>query len=96
MADTASASPVVSVIIPHYLGDILSDCLKTIYEAEEPTPFEVIVADDQPHNDGSIERALENEEYIQVKCSRSLASAVTRSRQITILPKAFQAWKRSS
>ena len=41
MADTASTSPVVSVIIPHYLGDILSDCLKTIYEAEEPTPFEV-------------------------------------------------------
>ena len=60
MTDTASTSPVVSVIIPHYLGDILSDCLKTIYEAEEPTPFEVIVADDQPHNDGSIERALEN------------------------------------
>ena len=52
-------SPVVSIIIPHYLGDILSDCLKTIYTHTGDVTFEVIVADDQPHDDGSLGRALE-------------------------------------
>ena len=50
--------PLVSVIIPHYLGDVLSECLGFIYERTQGIPFEVIVADDQPHDDGSLERAL--------------------------------------
>jgi GT2 family glycosyltransferase len=49
----------VSIIIPHFLGDILSDCLASIYENTKGPSFEVIVADDQPHDDGSIGRALE-------------------------------------
>lgn len=66
MTDTSRTTPVVSVIIPHYLGDILSDCLVTIYGCQETTLFEVIVADDQPHADGSIERALEKWPDIRV------------------------------
>ncbi len=58
--DTANKdTPDVSIIIPHYLGDILSACLKSIYEHTGGVVFEVIVADDQPHDDGSIGRALE-------------------------------------
>lgn len=53
------ADPDVSIIIPHYLGDILIDCLASIYEHTSGVTFEVIVADDQPHDDGSIGRALE-------------------------------------
>ena len=51
--------PLVSIIIPHYLGDILSECLTFVYERTTEVPFEVIVADDQPHDDGSLARALE-------------------------------------
>ena len=49
--------PIVSVIIPHYLGDVLSECLKFIYKRTIGIPFEVIVADDQPYDDGSLGRA---------------------------------------
>ena len=66
MADTASTSPVVSVIIPHYLGDILSDCLASIFSHIGSSTFEVIVAGDQPHDDGSITRAIEKWPGIQV------------------------------
>lgn len=58
--------PDVSIIIPHYLGDILSDCLVTIYEHTDGPSFEVIVADDQPHDDGSIGRAVERWPDIRV------------------------------
>ena len=58
--------PVVSIIIPHYLGDILSDCLKSVYERTRDVPFEVIVADDQPCDDGSLGRALERFPDIRV------------------------------
>lgn len=51
--------PLVSIIIPHYLGDIISECLTFIYARTEGIPFEVIVADDQPYDDGSLGRALE-------------------------------------
>ena len=51
--------PLVSVIIPHYLGDIISECLTFVYERTQGISFEVIVADDQPHDDGSLGRALE-------------------------------------
>jgi GT2 family glycosyltransferase len=61
-----SDSPVVSIIIPHYLGDILSDCLKTIYAHTNDVSFEVIVADDQPHDDGSLGRALDKWPDIRV------------------------------
>jgi GT2 family glycosyltransferase len=52
--------PLVSVIIPHYLGDIISECLAFVYERTKGITLEVIVADDQPHDDGSLARALEN------------------------------------
>ncbi len=52
-------TPLVSIIIPHYLGDVLSDCLAAIYQHTSDVTFEVIVADDQPHEDGSLERAKE-------------------------------------
>jgi GT2 family glycosyltransferase len=51
--------PLVSIIIPHYLGDILSECLAFIYERTAEISFEVIVADDQPYDDGSLDRARE-------------------------------------
>lgn len=50
-------TPVVSIIIPHYLGDILSECLTFVYERTADGSFEVIVADDQPYSDGSLARA---------------------------------------
>jgi len=66
MSDTEpQESPTVSIIIPHYLGDILSDCLASIYEHTR-IAFEVIVADDQPHDDGSITRAVEKWPDIKV------------------------------
>ena len=49
--------PLVSVIVPHFLGDILLTCLEFLYERTTGVPFEVIVADDRPHDDGSLQRA---------------------------------------
>jgi len=67
MAEINTAqTPTVSIIIPHYLGDILSDCLASIYDHKGDVPFEVIVADDQPHDDGSIGRALDRWPGIQI------------------------------
>jgi GT2 family glycosyltransferase len=63
---STSQIPTVSIIIPHYLGDILSDCLASIYDHEGDVSFEVIVADDQPHDDGSIGRALDRWPGIQI------------------------------
>lgn len=60
MFHLSKESPLVSIIIPHYLGDIISECLGFIYERTRNICFEVIVADDQPYDDGSLERALEN------------------------------------
>lgn len=51
--------PLVSIIIPHYLGDILSECLTFVYKRTSDISFEVIVADDQPYPDGSLARAKE-------------------------------------
>lgn len=65
-AEVTTESPKVSVIIPHYLGDILSDCLKTIFEHTDDVAFEVIVADDQPYDDGSIPKALDRWPGIRV------------------------------
>ncbi len=56
----SNGEPLVSVIIPHYLGDIISECLTFVYERTIEIPFEVIVADDQPYDDGSLARALES------------------------------------
>lgn len=60
MFHLSDESPVVSIIIPHYLGDIISECLGYIYERTRNVSFEVIVADDQPYDDGSLGKALEN------------------------------------
>lgn len=49
--------PEVSIIVPHYLGDILQDCLRQLTIVEAGANFEIIVVDDQPHSDGSLERA---------------------------------------
>jgi GT2 family glycosyltransferase len=47
-----------SIIVPHYLGDVVSDCLRSIFESTgRGTPIKVIVVDDQPRDDGSIARA---------------------------------------
>ncbi len=54
-----SERPTVSIIIPHLLGDVLSDCLVSIYAGTHGLAFEVIVADDQPYDDGSLGRALQ-------------------------------------
>ena len=51
------AEPVVSIVIPHWLGDVLSTCLEAVYERSKGVDFEVIVADDQPYDDGSLGRA---------------------------------------
>jgi GT2 family glycosyltransferase len=53
-ADGSRADVDVSIIIPHYLGDVLSDCLKHIFAANPGPSVEVIVVDDQPRVDGSI------------------------------------------
>jgi GT2 family glycosyltransferase len=53
------SKPLVSVIIPHYLGDIISECLTFVYERTVGVSLEVIVADDQPYDDGSLARAVE-------------------------------------
>jgi len=49
--------PLVSIIVPHYKGDILSTCLGWVYKRTPGGAFEVIVADDQPSDDGSLGRA---------------------------------------
>ena len=49
--------PLVSIIVPHYKGDILSTCLDWVYKRTCGAGFEVIVADDQPCDDGSLGRA---------------------------------------
>lgn len=59
-------APLVSIIIPHYLGDILSECLTFVFERTDEVPFEVIVADDQPYDDGSLGRALEKFPKVKV------------------------------
>jgi GT2 family glycosyltransferase len=48
--------PLVSVVIPHYLGDVVSRCLRSLLSAPTSASFEVIVVDDQPHDDGSLGR----------------------------------------
>ena len=58
-AMTDQNKPLVSIIIPHYLGDILSECLTFVYKRTSDISFEVIVADDQPYPDGSLARAKE-------------------------------------
>ncbi len=49
----------VSIVIPHYLGDVLSRCLQSVVRNTDLSHVEVIVADDQPRDDLSIDRALD-------------------------------------
>ena len=58
--------PLVSIIIPHYLGDILQECLASVYACTRGVPSEVIVADDQPDHDGSLDRARERFPEIRI------------------------------
>ncbi|MDP6779210.1 MAG: glycosyltransferase family 2 protein [Candidatus Latescibacteria bacterium] len=60
------AEPVVSIVIPHWLGDVLSTCLETVYERTRGVEFEVIVANDQPYDDGSLGRARERFPEIRI------------------------------
>ena len=50
-------SPRVSVIVPHFLGDVLLTCLDFLYARTSGASFEVIVADDRPYDDGSLQKA---------------------------------------
>jgi len=70
--------PTVSIVIPHYLGDILSECLAYVYGRTRGVPFEVIVADDQPYADGSLDRA--REAYPQIRVVRTGAGDGAPSR----------------
>jgi GT2 family glycosyltransferase len=56
--ETTSERPLVTVIIPHYLGDVVSRCLDSIARVPCATSFEIIIVDDQPRDDGSIGRAV--------------------------------------
>ena len=58
--------PSVSIVIPHYLGDILSDCLEYLYRSDLPDPAEIVVVADQPYDDGSVERARKSFPAIRV------------------------------
>jgi len=64
--DHGGQVPQVSIIIPHYLGDILSECLAFVYERTSESSFEMIVADDQPYDDGSLDRAREKFPEIRI------------------------------
>ena len=48
--------PEVSIVVPHYRGPIILDCLKSVYDNTEGS-FELIVVDDG--GDGSVEEAKE-------------------------------------
>ena len=49
--------PTLTVVIPHYLGDVLSRAVVSVRDHSPAGSVEVIVADDQPRDDGSISRA---------------------------------------
>lgn len=50
------SDPIVSVVIPHYLGDIILECLRQLYDKTDADRIEVLVVDDQPYDDGSLAR----------------------------------------
>ena len=49
--------PTLTVVIPHYLGDVLSRAVASVRDHSPAGSVEVVVADDQPRDDGSISRA---------------------------------------
>ena len=78
-----AGNPEVSIIIPHYLGDILLECLEAIHGRTSNVPIEVIVADDQPYQDGSLGRAVERFPDIRIvrtggKAPKGLAAGCNR------------------
>jgi GT2 family glycosyltransferase len=58
MSDCSSEPYRVSLVIPHYLGDVLSRCVRSVVLNTDLSHVEVIVANDQPRDDGSIVRAI--------------------------------------
>jgi GT2 family glycosyltransferase len=58
--------PPVTVVIPHYSGDILSDCLDSLQACRDGTEFDVVVVDDSIESDGSVERARLKHPYVRV------------------------------
>jgi GT2 family glycosyltransferase len=56
----------VSVIIPHLRGEILSSCLASVYAHTKGFPMEVIVIDDGNGADGSVARAQKRFPAVQV------------------------------
>ncbi len=47
----------LSIVVPHYLGPVLVRCVSSILQHTDLSQVEVIVAADQPRDDGSIEAA---------------------------------------
>ena len=64
--DAMKTPPLVTIIIPHYLGEVLSGCLDELFRVDEGIAREVIVVDDRPYPDGSIERCRSRHPSIMV------------------------------
>ena len=82
------------MIIPHYLGDVLSACVRSVHTNTQGIAFEVIVVDDGPHDDGSVARVIAEFPDVRVKKSRggggfgaacNVGIAAARGRYLAIL-----------
>jgi len=70
----------ISIVIPHYNGSILLDCLSLLFQRTRYSPFEVIVVDDGS-SDGSVEEAKARFPEIKVlRNARNLGFAATCNR----------------
>ena len=49
--------PRISIVIPHYAGDILLSCLSAVQSNSDGLPIEIFVVDDSVQPDGSVENA---------------------------------------
>ena len=46
----------VTVVIPHYLGNVILECLEHLYRWTQRDDVEVLVVDNQPRDDGSLQQ----------------------------------------